>query len=1048
MKNNNYTIFHCHTTYSVVDSTTQPEYYIERAKDIGMESIAFSEHGNCYNWIKKKQLCDKAGIKYIHAIEMYLTRSLEEKVRDNFHVILIAKNKKGVDEINELYSMSTDINHLYYNPRISFEEFFEMSDNIITSSACLGGVLNKLERDDPYYDRFVDRFDFLEVQAHIHPEQLRYNLELAALKGKKLIAGTDTHEISEYKSECRKIWMHGKGKKYADEDSFDLVFKTYDELVSAFDKQGVLSPEIYLQAIENTNVMADMVEDFELDYDFKYPDIYDNANELFYKVIYEKFEEFVNKGAIDEDRFDEYIDRIEEEFSTFTELGMESFMLFMGELMDWCISEDISYGYARGSAGGSLIAYLLNIIDVDPIVWNTVFSRFVNVDRVSLGDIDSDFAPADRKRVYNYVRERFSDDKSSYIATFTKLSVKSIVDVIGKSLDLSLDEVARIKKGYEGIDKQMGALGRLHEAGGIEDDEFEEKNEELQKQIDEYISKFDNIFYYYKGLKGSIAATGIHPCGMIGSPINIRDSIGLRYDKKNDIWISCCDMKNVDSMNYVKYDILSLKTLQVVRDSFVISGGKMPKSYKIDWEDQKVYEDMISSPVGLFQMESDSAFAYLKSFKPTSVRDITLLTAIIRPSCASFRDKIMNREFHYNADPRIDELLKDSYGYLVYQEQQISFLQKICGFTAGMADVVRRAIGKKDPVLLAEWLPKIEQGYIDNSSNDEEVARAECQEFMQIFIDAASYSFGYNHAIAYSMLTYMTAYQRYYQEIEFVTSYLNNASDDSDIINGTILARVKGIKINNPKFGKSIGEYSIQEGEIYKGIASVLNVSNECAMELKDLYDTKYSEDNGTYLEMISDAMALRTTNTLKLKTLVKIDFFSDYGKAKKLFRIFEAYEKYKGKKQLTKETALSGIKKIVEYHLNIESEGFYETAKLYKFNDQILLETIWTALRNEDFTRKEKVINQLSYLSYIQDNDLKSIKVGTVLYNKSKKDSYCISFIDGSSAWYELTDGLEDLSKGDMIIVGLEGKMKKGRGFQKVIQSYEKIKLHRNKRS
>jgi len=385
MTKKNYVSLHTHTTFSIMDSTSTPEQMIDKAKELGMKALCFTEHGNIYSWIKKKQACDKAGIKYIHGIELYMTESLTNKVRDNYHVILIAKNMKGTEEINELYTKATDENHMYYNPRISFEEFLNTSDNIIRLSACLGGVLNRLDRNHPMYLDLLNKFDFLEVHPHIHPEQLAYNEYLGGIQ-KPLVACGDFHEVSQYKSECRLKWMAGKGKKYDDEDAFDLVIKGYDEFREMFIKQGVLSPEVIDTALENTNKIADMVEDFELDLTFKFPNLYDNPKELIRQKTFDSLDGLIADGLISESDIDIYIERIETELHAFDVLNMESFILFMSELMTFCMEENIAVGPARGSASGSLVCYLLHVTDVDPIVWGTNFTRFINVNRISLPD--------------------------------------------------------------------------------------------------------------------------------------------------------------------------------------------------------------------------------------------------------------------------------------------------------------------------------------------------------------------------------------------------------------------------------------------------------------------------------------------------------------------------------------------------------------------------------------------------------------------------------------------------------------------------------------
>ncbi|MGL5803142.1 MAG: PHP domain-containing protein [Cetobacterium sp.] len=1029
-----YFIYHAHSTYSKMDSTMQIEDYTAKVKDMGHTALCYTEHGNASNWIKKKQLADKAGLKYVHGVEAYLcsaTNGLDgKKLRENHHVILLAKNYAGVQEINELITLSSDKEHMYYRPRLTFGEFFEISDNVIKISACMGGVLNKIDRDDPVFDLFVKKFDFLEIQYHNCPEQIEYNRMLAGL-GKPLIAGTDTHELTKYGQDCRAILMKAKGLD-DEEIDYDLTIKNYDELVLKFREQSSLPEEIVLEAIENTNVLEDMIEPFDLDYSFKYPTDYEDEHSMIVKKCYDKIKEW--------DLPDSYYARVDEEIQSFAKVGMEGFMLYMGDVADYCIENFYPYGPGRGSVTGSLVAYLLEITDVDPMIWDTNFSRFVNDSRISLGDIDVDFAPEDRINIYNYIRNRSTDKQASYIGTFGKLSTKSIIDNVSRALGKPLDEVSKIKDGYAEIEKEEKLVARIFENGAISEDEHDSRMAELEKAKRDYVAKFDDIFHYYDGLNGVIVAEGKHACGMIGSPINIRDSIGLRYDAKSDCWVSQCDMKNVDSVNFVKFDVLSLKTLQVIKHTYQLLGKKIPKAREMNWDDQAVYDSMVISPVGLFQMESASTFAYMCKFGPKSVRDLALVNAFVRPSCDSFREDIVARNFHPTPSKAIDNVLRDTYGRLVYQEQIITFLQEVCGFSGQDADNVRRCIGKKDMDTLLTWVPKIEAGYVANSDKEELKAKVECSEFLQVMRDAGSYSFSYNHSLAYSMITYMTAYLRHYHPKEFVTAYLNNASDESDIQAGTELAKVLDIEILNPKFGKSGAKYTIHGNSIYKGIESVLYVSEKCAQTLLDV-----SKRQSTFLDVLIDALSSPTVNTRQIKVLTKVEFFSEFGQAKKLFEWFTKYEHYISRKTLKKDDIPAGTQRILEDCMRNGVEGFSETAKMYKIDSYVLLRKMFKLIRDVDYEPSERIVHQLSYLGYIQDEELKHTKVGVIATNKTRLGAYKVDFINGTGGWYKFPENVTEPTKGDMIVVNNEGLIKNGRYSDKVILSYDKITLDRN---
>lgn len=449
MQDKNYVVYHLHSAYSLGDSVVNFEEYVDKAVELNQKAIAFTEHGNIYNWVEKKLYCDKKGIKYIHGMEAYLTQGFQfGKMADNYHIVLLAKNRAGVEEINSLFFTSTQDDHKYYKPRITFDEFLNISDNVILTSACLGGfvwkskrVIKKLKEDITKEENLLaqlnaeknkmiisgkatdkidkemnlknekisvlkenvaylvkmfpiilNKFDYLEVQPHYKSDdQKNYNKELLEYSKKyhiPLIAGTDTHSIDEYSAECRQILIQDKQEGYAYEDEFDMVYKTYDELVESFKKQGVLSNKEINDAIENTNKMAEMIESFELDTSLKYPNIPGVSDEkvALQKRINQGFADKKNRGIIDATKTQEYLAQIREEFRVFDKIGMLGFMLFMSNLIQWCREHHIPTSPCRGSVGGSLIAYIIDIIDVDPIKRKTIFSRFANEDRKEIGD--------------------------------------------------------------------------------------------------------------------------------------------------------------------------------------------------------------------------------------------------------------------------------------------------------------------------------------------------------------------------------------------------------------------------------------------------------------------------------------------------------------------------------------------------------------------------------------------------------------------------------------------------------------------------------------
>ncbi len=330
------------------------------------------------------------------------------------------------------------------------------------------------------------------------------------------------------------------------------------------------------------------------------------------------------------------------------------------------------------------------------------------------GDIDTDWAPDDREKIYNYIINRFGEDKTAYIVAFGTITDKATIDEIGRALNIPLTEVKEIKQQFE-------------------------SQPELARE------KWKDLFYYFDGMLNTVVSQGIHPAGIVASPITLPNNYGV-FHTKDGLIVLDIDMEEVHECGLVKYDILGLKNIGIIRDCCKIANIPYPESHKIDWEDQNVWNDMISSPVGIFQMEGNYAFENLKKFRPHKINDMSLVNAALRPSGASYRDELLEHHQHKNPSPIIDELLKDNYGFLVYQEDTIAFLQKICGLTGSEADNVRRAIGRKQKDRLEKALPQILEGYCEKSPQPKEVAEKEAKEFLQIIEDSSNYQFGYNHS--------------------------------------------------------------------------------------------------------------------------------------------------------------------------------------------------------------------------------------------------------------------------------------------------------------
>lgn len=995
------------------------------------------------------------GLKYLHGVEVYLTAALEPKQRDNYHTILIAKNFEGVKEINTLVDLSTQPDHMYYKPRITFDEFFNISDNVIKISACLASPLNKypnftgklvdekiaeleknketeanklyaelnseaakeawiedyeaiyntsyeiyveqcveksnnafdlqieeakseLENAKIVYDKLMKTYDYYEIQPHVKSmDQIRYNkmlYEASKKYNKPLIAGTDTHSIDSYKAECRSILQKAKHIEFSNEDEFDLTYKSYDELVDMFKQQGSLPMNVVLEAIENTNRMADSVTDYELDTAFKYPILYDNEEEVFVERIYRMYHEKLDKGIIQPDS--RYEENIKEELRVFKKIGMVGFMLFMSELVCWCWDNGIPIGFCRGSVGGSTIAYLTDIIDVNPVVWNTVFSRFANEDRKEIGDIDLDIAPSQRHLVYEHIIEKFGADKTAYVLAIGTISDKGTIDEIGRALNMPLGDVKQVKAQYslftDGITDCNDKIKKIESIEGYESNEKCLKDlEELRSKL-EYNEKslkdlkekqYPKLFYYFDGLVGTAISQSMHPAGIIVSPVTLPDNYGTFWSKDGKRILSI-NMEEIHEVSLVKYDLLGLKNIEIIKDTCELAHIPYPKSHTVNWNDEKVWAHIADSPVGIFQFESKFAYDSMKKFECHCVNDLSLVNASIRPSGESYRDRLLAHEPNKNPSELIDKLLEGNHGYLVFQEDVIAFLQKICGMSGSDADNTRRAIARKQIDRLQKALPQILEGYCKMSDKPRAVSEEEAKTFLQIIEDASSYMFGFNHSTGYSMIGYMCAYLRYYYPREFITAYLNNANNEDDIMFGTELAKQLGITIHSIKFRHSTAKYSCDKDGIYKGIASVKFLNEDAANDLYSIKDEKFN----TFIDLLIRISDLKV-DSRKLEILIKLDFFEEFGGIRYLLTCSDLFSKYYGKKQIKKDKAL-------EYGLDFdvlrECSG-KETQKTFMELDSAkLLNKLLQNIPNKKTDIRTKIAYQIENLGYVDIVDKK----------------------------------------------------------------------------
>lgn len=987
----NYTILHLHSMDSnpysglQVDSITPFKEYIDEAVKNNMTAIAFTEHGSILNHVAKKQVCDKVGIKYIHGEEFYITESLDEKKRDNYHCCLFAKDKEGFEELNKLssISMNREDGHFYYNPRLTFDELINTSDHILINTGCIAGILSK--GNDELKKRFLKFLIenkhrcWLEIQPHNFDYQIKYNQMLYTISqktGLRLIATNDIHAIDNEQLKARKLMQKSKKVEFNDEDECDLTFKTYEGMVSAFNEQNALPEKVILQAIEETNNFANLTENYELDYSPKYPRIYKDAKAEFKNRIASGIKE----RGIDKlpNYKTEYIPRIQEEFKTYEHNDAIDFMLLDADYKNWMHQNGMYCGPSRGSVSGSLIAYLLHNTDVDSVKYNLNFSRFMNPERVSLADVDTDIYAEDRYKVREYF---FGQDEKGLmhccnIVTFNTIQLRGAIKDIGRAYGLSPDETQNICDSI------------------IED---EDGNERVPDSI---LEKYGDMFKYVDMVIGVVTSLGRHAAGIVCSPTDISRDFGLLSIESDPRPVSQIDMHEIDSLNYVKMDLLGLNAVGLITKTCQLAGIEVKNPDNTDFYDENVIKSIAEDTTLIFQFESDFAGDSLKKTLSKETIDkikaknknasyidiISMVSGAIRPAGESYREQLFEGVYNDNGNEELNKFLAPTLGWLVYQEQIIEFLHRFCGFTMGQADIVRRHFAKKTgteqdiPIIKdGGYLvdikgnkdPRFIKGFITVAQEDFGMTKEEAEDvivyFLQVIEDASSYLFSKNHSDPYSMIGYIIGWLRYYYPLELFTAALiiYQANKEKSTAIKTYIHN-KGIEIKGVKFRKSKAQYFMDKKEnvIYQGIESIAYCNSIIADELFDLKDNHYN----SFLNLLDDISKHTSVDARQLDILIRLNFFSEFGENEYLLKVVEAYN-------------------------NIAKRKTFKKAELDKFG---ISESLMKKYANKETPKQFSEVDTIGLVQeLIKDIPNKPISVGEQLKAEKEYLGYCTSLFD-----------------------------------------------------
>ena len=767
-----YSHLHLHTQYSILDGASNIKRLMQKAKECNMVSVAITDHGNMYGVKEFHNAAKQAEIKPIIGCETYVAHEsrLEKHQKDKenrggYHLVLLAKNKTGYQNLIKLISLSW-IDGYYYKPRIDKEILEQYKEGLIVSTACIGGeiaqsVLNGQEKKGEeivqyFKNLFGDDF-YLEIQRHPtgkpdFDKDILENQEKVINKFKewsekyqvKLIATNDVHFINKEDASAHDILICLNTNKEVDDQ--DRMMYTGQEYFKTPEEMKVLFPDIP-QAVDNTMEIAEKVEEYELNSDpimpfFPIPEEFEDENHYLEHLTYEGAK--VRYGEIT----DNIKERIDFELSVVKKMGFPGYFLIVRDLLLAAREKGVSVGPGRGSAAGSVVAYCNYITDIDPLKYNLLFERFLNPDRISMPDIDIDFDEDGREKVLDYVVNKYGETRVAHIITFGTMAARMAIRDVGRVLKLSLPETDKLAKLVP--EKPGTTLKQAYK-------EINELNTAKNSE-NPLVSK---TLKFAETLEGSVRQTGLHACGVIIGKNDLAEHIPLCTVKDTNLLVTQYDGSHIEDVGMLKMDFLGLKTLSIIKDAIV--NIRESKGVEIDidhipLDDQDTFSLYSKGETtGLFQFESAGMKRYLKELKPNRFEDLIAMNALYRPGPMDYIPSFIKRkhgkeEIQYDL-PVMEEYLKETYGITVYQEQVMLLSRSMAGFSGGQADSLRKAMGKKNKKLMAQLKEKFIGGCKENG-HDEKIINKVWEDWEAF----AQYAFNKSHSTCYAYISYQTGY--------------------------------------------------------------------------------------------------------------------------------------------------------------------------------------------------------------------------------------------------------------------------------------------------
>jgi DNA polymerase-3 subunit alpha len=889
---------HLHTQYSLLDGAIRVKDLVERAAELGMPAVAMTDHGNLYGAVDFYKRATKAGVKPIIGCETYVTRQEHgaRNRRDNFHLILLAKSNTGYQNLSRIVSRAF-LKGFYYDPCTDLQSLAEHAEGLVCLSGCLGGELASTFRNEgraaaervaaEYREIFGDSY-YLEIQHNGYDEQVGYNEELSSLgrqMGIPLVATNDCHYMHASEHEAQEALMAVQtGKTLADENRMrhpaaELWFKDLATMMEQFSDH----PE----AVENTLRIAEACNvEMKLGQvllpKFPVPEGYDLGSylsEQSYEGLARRFREAKAFGRTPDEGA--YRARLQTELGIITSMDFPGYFLIVWDFIRHAKEAGIPVGPGRGSGAGSLVAYALRITDIDPIPYDLLFERFLNPERVSMPDFDIDFCMNRRDEVIRYVSEKYGAENVGQISTFGVLKARSVIRDTGRVMGLPYGEVDRLAK----LIPDMGPKD-------IPLAEAIEREPRLREAV-EGNPIYRDLFKTAGVLQGLYRHPGVHAAGVVIADKPLVEYVPVCKGQNGEL-VTQFAKDEVEDIGLVKFDFLGLKTLTMLQQAVMLANRDLPADGQLVLEnlaldDEATYKLIqTAETAGIFQLESSGFQEIIRRLRPDRFEEIIALVALYRPGplqagmVEDFIDRKHGRAPVTYPHPLCMEILEETYGVIVYQEQVMRIAVSLCGYTMGQSDELRRAMGKKKP----EEMAKHRKRWVDGAL---EVGGMPGNEAEKLFDDVevfAGYAFNKSHSAAYGLLTYQTAYMKAHHPVEFMAALLSTDRDNTDkVVKYINEARSMGIDVLPPDVNESDVDFAVSEGRIRFGMGAVKGVGESAVRGVLA------AREDGPFTSIFdfAERIDLKRINKKVMEALVQCGAFDSTGSGRA--RTFHAIE-------------------------------------------------------------------------------------------------------------------------------------------------------------